>query len=444
MGKSGKGYRTNTTNNNNSSLSHSSSSKYSRHSTHHNNRHSNDNNDTEDVTYYDERNDQQDRWVTKPISTDENQDELSTTTSALQDTANELNHHNTANTKDTNDGDNNTTDNDDDGNNTDYSTDDEYTLDATDRHIDIPLAMWDFNQCDGKRCTGRKLARLGMIQTIQVGIPWKGIILSPEGRGTVSRTDRALVQQHGLSVIDCSWALVDDLPYHRMKGQARLLPFLVAANSVNYGKPFKLSCAEAIGAALYIVGFIEDAKKILIQFNWGMEFIRINKDLLDAYAQAKDADGVLQAQKDGLARRAEESALRAAKALDMLPPTMDDEEEEEEYIIENDTYNYTISNNNTTVTNSSSLSSLSSSSSTSHEPLSGIQTRFETLSVQANASSGNIDTDPTDNQTSTESIPITTTSTTTTTYTIKEATSSFADFDFSGSKNNNKGKGKKK
>lgn len=196
------------------------------------------------------------------------------------------------------------------------------------RSFPVALRMWDFQQCDSKRCTGRKLCRFGYVKSMKPGVHFRGIVLSPAGEQIVSPADREIVQSIGISVIDCSWAKVQELPYKQLRsGAHRLLPFLVAANSVNYGRPHKLSCAEAIAATLYIVGLKAEARQVLEEFSWGLEFLKINMDCLEAYAACENSEDVVAAQTAYLAACQQEHDERAKR---MQLPRLDSDSEEEE------------------------------------------------------------------------------------------------------------------
>ncbi|KAE9602822.1 putative ribosome biogenesis protein [Lupinus albus] len=161
----------------------------------------------------------------------------------------------------------------------------------------IKLAMWDFGQCDSKKCTGRKLSRMGLIKDLRVSNGFGGIVLSPVGTQCVSREDHSLIKMKGLAVVDCSWARLDDVPFVRLRCTApRLLPWLVAANPVNYGRPCKLSCVEALSAALTICGEEETANLLLDKFKWGHGFMSLNRELLKAYSNCQSSADIITVQ----------------------------------------------------------------------------------------------------------------------------------------------------
>ena len=79
--------------------------------------------------------------------------------------------------------------------------------------IPFRLSMWDLGQCDKKRCTGTKLVRQNVVSELRLGIPFPGVILSPNGKCCVSNDDKNLIGAKGLAVVDCSWNQLDQVPF---------------------------------------------------------------------------------------------------------------------------------------------------------------------------------------------------------------------------------------
>ena len=128
-------------------------------------------------------------------------------------------------------------------------------------------------------------------------LPRGAVILNPFSDRAFSPADRGRVERRGLAAIDCSWIHADEVFELSMRGASRCLPYLIAANPVNYGVPTKLSTVEALAAALYIVGFKEKAERLFSIFKWGPYFIVLNQELLDGYARAKNSAEVVELQK---------------------------------------------------------------------------------------------------------------------------------------------------
>ncbi|KAG7880755.1 hypothetical protein KL937_001602 [Ogataea polymorpha] len=180
----------------------------------------------------------------------------------------------------------------------------------------IKLAMWDFDHCDPKRCSGKKLERLGLMKDLRIGQKFQGIVVTPNATQVVSPSDRPLVEEIGVAVVECSWARLEEIPFGKIGGRnERLLPYLIAANPVNYGRPMKLNCMEAIAACLIIVGRMDLALELLQRFSYGAAFVAINQELFDLYQEGSDSDSILEIEKNYLeTMRKEKEQTKATKS----------------------------------------------------------------------------------------------------------------------------------
>ena len=162
---------------------------------------------------------------------------------------------------------------------------------------EIRLYILHLNQDDPKKCTAKKLSRFNYakLYTRKDRIPKGSIILSPFTERVLSPADRRTAERQGITVVDCSWHQAREV-FWSLRGNFRRLPFLVPVNPVNFGKPGRLSSAEALAAALYIIGYKEQAKKIMNIFKWGPNFFIVNREPLELYSKASSWKDVLKSE----------------------------------------------------------------------------------------------------------------------------------------------------
>jgi len=151
---------------------------------------------------------------------------------------------------------------------------------------------------DPKKCTAAKLVRFGKAHEVTGAskIPGGAIVLDPEAEKALSREDLDRASRYGLLVLDVSWNKLTKFPRIKRGLEHRALPFLLAANPTNFGKPQRLSSAEALAASLFIMGEKDHAAELMNLFKWGPVFLDINKERLDEYSKAETSTEVVRAQ----------------------------------------------------------------------------------------------------------------------------------------------------
>ena len=191
---------------------------------------------------------------------------------------------------------------------------------------------------DPDKCTARQLAKFDLVELHRSdGTTPAGIVLDPFADRALSPAD---TDTDRLVAVDISWrtAEADSAPpadergsgeaargaqeqdkrpptgdntatetaltavSFDLAGRHRSLPFLVAANPVNYGKPFRLTTAEALAGALTILGDRDRAAELLSKVGRNKTFLELNDEPLTRYAACADSSEVVAVQNEYLDR----------------------------------------------------------------------------------------------------------------------------------------------
>jgi pre-rRNA-processing protein TSR3 len=161
----------------------------------------------------------------------------------------------------------------------------------------IKLIIYHTNEDDPKKCSSKKLNKFGFAEIKKniKKIPRGAILLNPFAEKSISKEDIKIAKENGILAIDCSWKNAEKIFRDiKIKFQSRSLPFVVAANPVNYGKILKLTTLEAFATALYILDERKQANHILNIYKWGPHFLDLNKDPLEDYRNAKNSKKIIE------------------------------------------------------------------------------------------------------------------------------------------------------
>lgn len=164
----------------------------------------------------------------------------------------------------------------------------------------IRLIVYHTNDDDPKKCSAKKLARFNLVklETNINKLPKNNILLNPLAEKSLSKEDLPIALKNGIMALDCSWKNVDkSFGILSKSNYSRALPFLVAANPINYGKPFKLTTLEAFIASLYILGQTEYAEKLTELYKWAPQFLILNKEPLEDYKNAENSTEIIKIMK---------------------------------------------------------------------------------------------------------------------------------------------------
>ncbi|MFA1609511.1 DUF367 family protein [Halobellus rubicundus] len=156
---------------------------------------------------------------------------------------------------------------------------------------------------DPEKCTARNLARFDLVELHRSdrATPY-GVVLNPHAERALSPADADTDAGAGaLVALDCSWESAGEARFS-LPGEHRALPYLVAANPVNFGRPMRLTTVEALAAALAIFGRRDRAEGLLSKFSWGHTFLELNDEPLRRYADCADSGAVVAVQQEYLDR----------------------------------------------------------------------------------------------------------------------------------------------